>query len=1076
MLTLLINESKPLDGLFANATTGGIGSVPDISVADDGQAVSVQTFTRAAGVITDSFVAGDVLHIGIGDGVNAPVCYIALASASPATGTMAINTDGMVALFAATSANQLTLNVGVVRTRGAYTNTIFSAPIVIHRSVIDPDTAVPTPSILGTGVYAALQVAINTALGFVRLDSSARLPAVDGSQLTNVPNELPSQTGNSGKYLTTNGTATSWGTVSTGLTVGTTAIASGTTGRILYDNAGVLGELPVGTGVATALAVNVGSAGAFITLNGDAGTPSTLIGTNISGTAASLTAGLVSSIGNLTGDVTSSNRSTTLATVNANVGAFTNASLTVNAKGLVTAASSGTSAVTSITGTANEITVTGTTTPTLSLPSAITFTGKTVTGGTFNSPTLFEPSSKTYNILNNQDGTMKGRFTNDFTHVYLDSGGDVFLRSTDFVSSYLTLAHFSASTGRMSLGYSAFLSGKIGFKNATSTGTTTLDSANASANDYTATLQAATGTLALVSGNLGTPSAIVLTNATGTAASLTAGNATKWTTGRTIALTGDVTYTSGALDGSGNVTGTATLANIPAISGANLTGTAASLTAGNVTTNANLTGHVTSVGNAAVLGSFTMAQLSTAVSDGDPAYVGAANTFTTGQTISATTSLLLGTAGSAVGNVGFRNATSGTTTLAPPTGALGTGTVTLPLSGTLATLDGTETLTNKSIVATQLTGTIADARNTVSNTTTTSLANLVTVGTLTGGATGAGFTVALSTSTITGNLPDARNTVSNSTTTTLSGLTSETITTTPAANTAGTALLITDTTAATSGNQQYSGAIRWTGQGWKTTATAASQAVDWRAYVVPVQGAANPTSILAFDVSANGGAFANALTVTSTGTLTTARLNALSGSFDTIYTQGSTLNDCVVSLGSSAADGVCVRSLGNYCFTSTSVHSQFSARDTSISRSSAGVISFDTTTNNNKAGSWTATNGTLSGTLAVTAATTLSAALITTPEALAPALNAGAACGVTTVATGFALNGVNALTLANGTNGQIKTIVCTAVTAAGTATLTPTTCSGFTTVAFTAAGQTLTLQYFTTGGWVILSVRGATPA
>tara|TARA_R110002020_G_scaffold474917_1_gene707933 strand:- start:40 stop:624 length:585 start_codon:yes stop_codon:yes gene_type:complete len=34
-----------------------------------------------------------------------------------------------------------------------------------------------------------------------------------------------------------------------------------------------------------------------------------------------------------------------------------------------------------------------------------------------------------------------------------------------------------------------------------------------------------------------------------------------------------------------------------------------------VTTNANLTGHVTSVGNAAVLGSFTVAQLSTAISN-----------------------------------------------------------------------------------------------------------------------------------------------------------------------------------------------------------------------------------------------------------------------------------------------------------------------------------------------------------------------------------------------------------------------------------------------------------------------------
>ena len=47
----------------------------------------------------------------------------------------------------------------------------------------------------------------------------------------------------------------------------------------------------------------------------------------------------------------------------------------------------------------------------------------------------------------------------------------------------------------------------------------------------------------------------------------------------------------------------------------NTTGTASGLTAGNVTTNANITGHVTSVGNASVLGSFTLAQLNTAVSD-----------------------------------------------------------------------------------------------------------------------------------------------------------------------------------------------------------------------------------------------------------------------------------------------------------------------------------------------------------------------------------------------------------------------------------------------------------------------------
>jgi hypothetical protein len=49
----------------------------------------------------------------------------------------------------------------------------------------------------------------------------------------------------------------------------------------------------------------------------------------------------------------------------------------------------------------------------------------------------------------------------------------------------------------------------------------------------------------------------------------------------------------------------------------NISGNAAT-----VTTNANLTGHVTSVGNAAVLGSFTKAELDTAVSDGNVLYVG----------------------------------------------------------------------------------------------------------------------------------------------------------------------------------------------------------------------------------------------------------------------------------------------------------------------------------------------------------------------------------------------------------------------------------------------------------------------
>lgn len=59
----------------------------------------------------------------------------------------------------------------------------------------------------------------------------------------------------------------------------------------------------LGTGVQTALQVAVGSAGAPVLFNGAGGTPSSLVGTNITGTAAGLTAGTASAVavGGITG-------------------------------------------------------------------------------------------------------------------------------------------------------------------------------------------------------------------------------------------------------------------------------------------------------------------------------------------------------------------------------------------------------------------------------------------------------------------------------------------------------------------------------------------------------------------------------------------------------------------------------------------------------------------------------------------------------------------------------------------------------------------------------------------------------
>jgi hypothetical protein len=70
----------------------------------------------------------------------------------------------------------------------------------------------------------------------------------------------------------------------------------------------------------------------------------------------------------------------------------------------------------------------------------------------------------------------------------------------------------------------------------------------------------------------------------------------------------------------------------------------------------------------------------------------------------------------------------------------------------------------------------------------------------------------------------------------------------------------------------------------------------------------------------------------------------------------------------------------------------------------------------------------------------------------------------------------NALTLANGTAGQIKTVVYVAEAAgADTGVLTPTTRVGYSTITFTNVGDSVLLQYFTQG-WAVVGVRGATVA
>lgn len=138
----------------------------------------------------------------------------------------------------------------------------------------------------------------------------------------------PCTGGGSGAYAYADGSqwiCTTQAPPASGVTIGTTAVSSGTGGRVLYETSdNKVGEISGAT-----------SDGTTLTLIAPAlGTPVSGVGTNLTGTASGLTAGNVTTNASLTGDVTSVGNATAIASgvvVNADV----NASAAISATKLV---------------------------------------------------------------------------------------------------------------------------------------------------------------------------------------------------------------------------------------------------------------------------------------------------------------------------------------------------------------------------------------------------------------------------------------------------------------------------------------------------------------------------------------------------------------------------------------------------------------------------------------------------------------------------------------------------------------------------------------------------------------------
>ena len=111
---------------------------------------------------------------------------------------------------------------------------------------------------------------------------------------------------------------------------------------------------------------------------------------------------------------------------------------------------------------------------------------------------------------------------------------------------------------------------------------------------------------------------------------------------------------------------------------------------------------------------------------------------------------------------------------------------------------------------------------------------------------------------------------------------------------------------------------------------------------------------------------------------------------------------------------------------------------------------------------------------ATTGAITTSATYNATITGGVQSLSGAGAVDTTNLVTEITTTGADALTLANGSVGQIKII--TMIVDGGDGTLTPTTFANGTTITFNDANDTVALLYANTIGWVVISNSGATVA
>ena len=234
-ITTALAAKLPLaGGTMSGAIAMGTNKITGLGLATAGTDAASKTYVDSV-TVAPSNLTGPITSVGAATSVAAqtgtgstfvmntsptlvtPVLGIATATSVngttiPSTKTLIVTTDKISALAATTSAEL----AGVISDETGSGSLVFGTSPTLVTPVLGVATAT---SINGTTIPTSKTLVATDSTAYVvpsQTSNSGKYLTTDGTTSSwGSVNALPSQTGNSGKYLTTNGTAASWAAIVT---------------------------------------------------------------------------------------------------------------------------------------------------------------------------------------------------------------------------------------------------------------------------------------------------------------------------------------------------------------------------------------------------------------------------------------------------------------------------------------------------------------------------------------------------------------------------------------------------------------------------------------------------------------------------------------------------------------------------------------------------------------------------------------------------------------------------------------------------------------------------------------------